>query len=280
MSTTEGAPRRAHEPPKPDSFVYGFWFLLALTVLSTFIGELAFAWTDKVEPRGALGAVFWTEVPPFLCGFLFPYVVIRVVYRSTLASFGVHWFEPGRSVTAWLVGLSAASIAAWIPVWWLVFSAAEMADAGELPFSVAELVALNPLQRMFLHPTDVQVFAVVLHMFVLVGFMEELLGRGLLQNALRRRYTGTLGRGRWSVSHSTFLASVLFAAWHVQWFGSVGEVVQSIGVSLTIVLVPVFALCLLYEKTRSMLAVIVLHNVIDGGKLVFWYIVGSIFVRG
>ena len=46
---------------------------------------------------------------------------------------------------------------------------------------------------------------------------------------------------------------------------------------MTIVMVPSLLLSIVYEKTRSMLVVIVLHNVIDGGKVLTWYLWSVIF---
>jgi membrane protease YdiL (CAAX protease family) len=265
----------ASRPSVPSSVVFGFWFLLAVTLVSHLIGELAFAWAQSTKGVDHVPEILRMELPPFLQGVLFPFLVIRLVYRATLSEFGVHWFERGRAVTRWLLGLCLVSIVAWVLVWVVIFALVQTGEAG---ISVTKLHAMNPFRRVWLHPSDDELVAYVLHMFLLVGFMEELFGRGLLMNALRRRYTGVVGWGRYTVAHSTLLGALLFAVWHIRWVGSATDVLVSAVTSLTIVLVPTFALCLLYEKTRSMLAAIVLHNVIDGGKLVTWYVVGALFV--
>jgi len=250
-----------------------------LTVASSLLADMSYDWVREAGLRELLLTHVWTEIPPLLAGALFPYLVIRLVYRSSLREFGVSWFEPGRPVWGWLGSAVVAVLAGWVIVWISLFALvgwAQPLDAS-IP-SPSDLLALNPLEAVLRKPTA-RPLAYVWHMFVFVGFAEELLGRGLLQNALDRGYSGRVGTGRCSVRVSTLLAAVLFAIWHIDWLaGSVSGVLSSIAVSLTIVLVPCVLLCLVYEKTRSMFAVILLHNVIDGGKLAVWYIVGHAFV--
>ena len=68
------------------------------------------------------------------------------------------------------------------------------------------------------------------------------------------------------------------SAWSAEWISlNPVSILGSMATSMTIVLVPSLMLCIVYEKTRSMLVVIVLHNVIDGGKLVTWYLWSVIY---
>jgi membrane protease YdiL (CAAX protease family) len=234
--------------------------------------------------RARLPAILAMEIPPPVGGLVIPYLVIRVLYRRSLRDFGVRWLVPGRRALPWFLGASAATVAAWTTVWVVLFGALALLTRSKtpLPFTLAEFAAKNPLSLLLDPGTPstrrMDAVGYVVHVFLTVGFAEELFGRGLLVNALEVRYGDTWGRAPWTVRKSTVLASVLFAAWHIQWLSGLRQLAVTAVTSMTIVIVPSFLLCLVYEKTRSLAVTIALHNVIDGGKLLVWYLVGGLFV--
>ena len=255
--------------------LYSFWFLLGVTVGSGILAELAYDLLRSTGARERLPALVVIVIPPMVSGLLVPYLLIRFVCRSSLRRFGVCWVDPGRPFAGWLVGSSALALGAWFAFWGALvglLSVATRTSPERVPLTLAEFYAKNPLHVLMQGEPTPRVTAGVIHMTLLVGFIEELFGRGYLQNALDRRHTRVLGRGRFTVRASTLLAAVLFAFWHTQWTsGSALAVLKSAALSV-IVLPPALLLCLVYEKTRSMIAVIVLHDMIDGGKLLTWYL--------
>lgn len=272
-----GAP--ATPLPGKSVFLHSFLFLLVLTVASSLVGQLSAAGLRGSGLPQPLRA-FLVSLPPFLNGALFPYLLIRLVYRSSLKEFGVRWIDPGRRVLPWLIGSGVVALAAWLCLWGLICGGVSLlADSSlaNLPLTLADLHSKNPLHLLVHGKGGPKELALVVHMTLLVGFAEELWGRGFLQNALEKRYQGTIGRGRFSVRTSTVLAAVLFAFWHTSYLDlsplgllPATKILGTALTSLTIVLVPSFLLCLVYEKTRSILAVVVLHDIIDGGKLLAW----------
>ncbi len=263
-------------PPSFGSWYrYSFWFLLLVTVAGGMLAEATFDALTATGLRDRLPALVALVIPPAVSGLIVPYLLIRFLYRSSLRGFGIRWVDPERRVAPWLVAGSLLATITWMAFWGLLCAGLVMATKtapDRVPLSLAEFYAKNPLHMLLNGPWNPRVAATVLHMTVLVGFIEELFGRGLLQNALDRRYTRVFGRGRFTVRASTLLAAVLFAFWHTQWLGGdVKSILSGMAISLTVVLVPSLLLSVVYEKTRSMLAVIVLHDVIDGGKLLAWY---------
>lgn len=253
---------------------YAFGTLLLLTVASTLVGELAHALVHLRGVADALPALLRIVIPPFVSGALFPYLVIRLLYRQDLREFGVRWVTPGRPVVGWVLGATALVLACWIAVWAGIYGLVGLVPEGELALSPETLTEMNPLYRAWFED-DRESLALVLHMAVYVGFAEELFARGLLFHALERRYPGRIGGPRFGVGHATLLSALLFAIWHVRWLaGSWTGLGSSLAISLTIVLLPSLLLAVVYERTRSILATIVLHDVIDGGKLLGWYLVG------
>lgn len=273
----------SREVPNPTTHpgLYGWPFLLGLTVVGGLIAELAALGLRESGLRETLTPYLVISLPATIAGALYPYLVIRLVYRRTLREFGVRWVDPQRPWLPFLIGASALTLAAWTVLWGLIVWGLAWVVANQpdtVPMTLAELHAKNPLHRLMHREFDPRVLAHVLHMCVVVGFAEELFGRGLLQNAAGQRYTRPLGIGRFTIQSGTLIAALLFAFWHVQWLaGSLTAVAGTLLTSMTIVLLPSLLLCVAYERTRSMLCVIVLHNVIDGGKLVTWYAWSRIF---
>jgi len=258
------------------SYLYSFWFLLLATMGGGMLAELAFDVLRSTGARERLPALLALVIPPAVSGLVVPYLLIRLLYRARLREFGIRWIDPQRRVAPWLLGSSVLALVAWLAFWGAICVALLMATKtapDRVPLTLAEFHGKNPLHMLLHGASSPRVVATVIHMTLLVGFIEELFGRGFLQNALDRRYTRVFGRGRFTVPASTLLAAVLFAFWHTQWLsGDPKTILSSAAISMTIVLVPSLLLCLVYEKTRSMLAVIVLHDVIDGGKLLIWYL--------
>ncbi len=261
---------------EPRSGLYSFWFLLGVTIGGGMLGELTFDLLRSTGLRERLPALVAVVFPPLVSGALVPYLLIRLTYRSTLRGFGIRWVDPQRPVLGWLLGSSAVALVAWVVFWGAIvvaLSFATQATHDRVPMTLAEFHAKNPLHMLIHGAATPRIAATVVHFTLLVGFIEELFGRGFLQNALDRRYTRVFGRGWFTIRASTLLAAILFAGWHTQWLsGNPRAILASAAISLTVILVPSLLLCLLYEKTRSMLAVIVLHDVIDGGKLLTWYL--------
>jgi membrane protease YdiL (CAAX protease family) len=255
--------------------LYSFWFLLCVTVGSGILAELTYDLLRSTGARERLPALVAVVIPPVVSGLLVPYLLIRFVYRSSLRDFGVRWIDPARPFATWLVGSSALALVTWFAFWGALVALLALAartSPDRVPLTVAGFHAKNPLHVLLHGEPTPRLTASVIHMTLLVGFIEELFGRGYLQNALDRRSTRVLGRGRFTVRTSTLLTAVLFAFWHTQWTsGSPLAILKSAALSL-IVLPPSLLLCIVYEKTRSMLAVIALHDVIDAGKLVTWYV--------
>lgn len=260
--------------------LYTLPFLAAITMVSGMLTELVamsfktFGWGEWL-PRIAM-----ISLPAFLGGALLPYLLIRVGYRSTLKEFGVRWLTPGRANWRWLLGASIFVMVIWVGFWGLIYWGLHVAaqnPQASIP-TFAELNARNPLEVLLRDGYQPGWFAYMFHMTFLVGLTEELFGRGFLQNALDRRFLGVWGKGRFTVRTSTLLAAALFAFWHTEWLSlDAGEIVKSLTGAMTIVLVPSLILAVVYERTRSMLIVILLHNVIDSGKFVAWYFWGQLF---
>jgi len=252
-----------------------FWFLLIVTVIGGMLAEVAFGALKSSGLRDRLPALVALIIPPAVSGLILPYLLIRLVYRSRLREFGIRWVDPERRMAPWLVWGSIVTVLTWLAFWGLICAGLVMATKtapDQVPMTLAEFHAKNPLHMLLSGSANPRIVATVLHMTVLVGFIEELFGRGFLQSALDRRYTRVFGRGRFTVRASTLLAAILFAFWHTQWLGGDAKaILGSMAISLTIVLVPSLLLSVVYERTRSMLAVILLHDVIDGGKLLAWY---------
>ncbi|MBA2321658.1 MAG: CPBP family intramembrane metalloprotease [Deltaproteobacteria bacterium] len=247
---------------------------MLLTVTSSILMELTFALVNLPRVADALPDLLRVVIPPFAGGALFPYLVIRLFYRQELASFGARWVTPGHRAGPWLIGSVVLVMATWTALWIAIYAGISLVPPDH-PFADVNAVnAENPLYRLLVLKKSSS-WILVLHWCVLVGFAEELFGRGLLWNALERRYPGRIGGPRFGIGHATLLCGLLFAIWHIRWLtGSWSDLASSVATNLTIVLVPSLLLALVYERTRSMLAVIVLHDVIDGGKLVAWYGVG------
>lgn len=263
-----------------QSYLYSVPFLLLVTVVGGLVGELAYVAIREWGLRDVLPTMFTVALPAILSGAMLPYLLIRFVYRSSLRDFGVRWLSPGRRAASWLIGSSALALVVWFGSWGLLYVAFRLAPPDAMPMTLAEFHAKNPLYMLLHGESGARVLPHILHMMIVVGFAEELFGRGLLQNALDRRYLGVIGRGRCSIRTSTLLAALLFAFWHTEWISlNSASILGSIATSMTIVLIPSLLLCVVYEKTRSMLVVIVLHNVIDGGKLITWYL-WSVIIPG
>ena len=255
------------------SYLHSFGFLLIVTILGGMLSEIVYVALKAGGLRAALPPLVTVVLPVFLSGVILPYLLIRLLYRSTLRDFGILWTDPQRPWLGWFAGSSALVLLVWFAFWgglcFLLIFVPEDSDT----LTRAELHSRNPIYMLVNNGYHAGIFATVFHWFVTVGFAEELFGRGLLQNALDRRYTRVFGRGRWTVRSSTILAALLFAFWHTEWLSPDPlNILGSLALSMTVVLVPSILLSVVYEKTRSMLAVILLHNVIDGGKLLAWYL--------
>jgi len=264
-------------------FVHSFSFLLLMTLASGIICELTLLFMRVTGLRQALPPLIAIPIAPATGGLVFPLVMIRFVYGKNLREFGVRWIEPGRGALRWLVGSGALVLLVASIIWALLFAAAGLvASGGEASpseLSPAALQRQNPLYQLIHEGYDAENLADVVHSCLFVGFVEELFGRGLLVNALDRRYKAVWGWRNWTFRQSTLLASVLFAAWHINWLSfDLSKIFHSAVTSVT--LLPVsFLVCLVYEKTRSIAVTIALHDLIDGGKLFAWYLAGLLVVR-
>ena len=95
--------------PVRRPLLYAAPFLLALTVLSGLVSELvamllrATGWRDVLWPPLVL------SLPVGLAALVMPYLVIRLVYRSTLREFGIRWIDPARPWVGWLAGTSVVN---------------------------------------------------------------------------------------------------------------------------------------------------------------------------
>jgi membrane protease YdiL (CAAX protease family) len=259
-----------------SSWLYSFRFLLLVTVASGVISEAVAMGLRVSGLRNSMPALLAISLPALVAGALLPYLLIRFVYRSTLRDFGVRWIDPQRPALRWFLGSAAGALILWFAFWGLLcvlLQFAAQAAPDQTAVSLAEFHERNPLGKLLRGDFDARLLGYVIHMTIVVGFAEELFGRGLLQNALDRSRQRVLGKGRFTVRVSTLLAALLFAFWHTTWLTTNPlEILSSMAISMTIVLVPSLLLAVVYEKTRSLLVVILLHDVIDGGKLLVWYV--------
>jgi membrane protease YdiL (CAAX protease family) len=286
-----GGLHRSLIPDEGAGFLYSLGFLLLVTVAGSLLGRTSYHLLTTTGLRKSLPPLVALEIPPVLGGFVFPLLLIRFVYGKSLPDFGVRWFEPGRPFLGWLVGSSAVALVVWVVVWTVLFAVLVFRPrkAGRSPMTPAKLAEANPLKWVLDGRGTTHNLVFVLHSFLFVGFAEELFGRGLLMNALERSYPGDLRILTVTVQRATLLAAILFAAWHIEWIpiterGTFGafrlvSVIKSAVTCMTIVLLASFAICLVYEKTRSLATAVALHNVVDGGKLLTWYLLGRFFVR-
>jgi membrane protease YdiL (CAAX protease family) len=259
-----------------------FWFVLALTIGCGWIGEGSYYLLTLSGLRATLPTLLAEEIPPALGGLIAPYLIIRLIYRKKLKDFGVRWFERGHSALVWLAAASAITIAAWTTLWVGIFGLFVYASHSgiALPITAADFAEKNPLLRLAHHSSASSADRnYVIHVFLTVGFAEELFGRGLLVNALDRRYGQVIGGGRFTIKKSTLYAAFLFAIWHVEWMGGLKMMLITAFSAVTVIIFPSLLLSLVYEKTRSLAVTIALHNVIDGGKLVVWFMITRLFLH-
>jgi membrane protease YdiL (CAAX protease family) len=264
------------------AFFSSFAFLLVVTVIGSLVGEIAFGVLHRSGLSYKLPAIVVVALPPFISGAVFPFLLIRLLYRADLKQFGVRWIDRNRSVAPWMIGSSLIVLCGWLALWGILCGALSVVPRELLRqhhVEFASFYSRNPLYRIVHGSHDSESLALVVHMSLLVGFAEELFGRGFLQNVLDRRYKGIFGRGRFSIRTSTVLAAVLFALWHVNYLNvrtlellPANEIFKSAVVAMTVVFVPSLMICVVYEKTRSLAAVVVVHDVVDGGKLFTWLV--------
>jgi membrane protease YdiL (CAAX protease family) len=264
-----------------SSFVYSLGFILLLTFASGIICELTLLFLQLTELKEQLPPLVTLVIVPASGGLVFPLVVIRTVYGQTLRQFGIRWIDPEKPWRRWLTVTVIVVLLGWIVIWLSTFALVSAVAGGSSDatsaMSPGDLQAKNPLYQ-WLRGED-GAMAAVLHQCVLVGFLEELFGRGLLVNALDRRYQRVWQWRRWSMRQSTLLASVLFAVWHINWLSStLPEIVAGVG-SMLLLWPASLLLCVAYEKTRSLAVTVTLHNILDGGKVLAWYAVGLLWVR-
>jgi len=183
---------------------------------------------------------------------------------------------------AWCSGSSAAALAVWLCFW---ESPVELSRSLPEPGSPAcqgfpgDVYARNPLLRLLITENRRRKLSFRAHMTVLVGFIEKIFGRGCSERT-RQRYAGS---EVWGVIHSQehrargtafcLLAHSVFM--NLDAFGLLSAKTTSSrqrARSDDVVLVPSLLLCIVYEKTRSLLAVSHPAQVIDGGKLLTWFL--------
>ena len=279
-----------HTPAFPNSsdrgasrFEYSLGFILLMTLASGITCELTLlflqfsGWEERLPP------LVTGVIVPASGGLIFPLVVIHAVYGQTLREFGIRWIDPGRDAWRWLAVSGTVVLLGWIVIWLLLFVLVNFGPPGTHAASPemnpGMLQAKNPLYRLFHGADTAETVAAVVQPCLLVGFLEELFGRGLLMNALDRRYQTVWRWRRWAIRRSTVLASVLFAAWHINWLSSTLPEILESAVSALLLWPASFLLCVAYEKTRSLAVTVTLHAILDGGKLVGWYLVSLFFVR-
>ncbi|MDH3628920.1 MAG: CPBP family intramembrane metalloprotease [Acidobacteriota bacterium] len=249
-------------------YLTSFWFLALLTFISGILAEGAHLFLVSSGFRDRLPPLLAVAIPGFLAGALFPYLVIRWVYRESLASLGIRWWTAGRRSLTWLLVTCGATFIVWLVFWAGLMALLQLAPEGN---EAATTLSRNPLTMVLAGESSARLLAVLIYFAVLVGFAEELLGRGLLQNVLDRGYDKVYGKGRFTIRKSTLLAALLFGLWHTEWLQTDPlAILGSLLTSATIVMVPSLLLCVVYERTRGMLVVIVLHNFIDFSKFVAW----------
>ncbi|MBI5368088.1 MAG: CPBP family intramembrane metalloprotease [Planctomycetes bacterium] len=247
---------------------YSFAFAAALTALSALLTQSVIRWVfvgkGVVDPR--VPAWLAAELPALLGSALLALAVVRWIYRAGPAAHGCRLLAAGRTRAAvgYVLLCGALVTAGWTVI-------ALIVAAANTPQENLTLLEQNAVWRAWNRPNAL-VRSFVIHSLFLVGFLEEPLARGLIQTALERRYSRVINLWIIKFRVSTLLAAVLFAAWHIDLVPfNPGVLLKETLVAVLLLLPISFLLSYVYEKTQSLLAPILLHNVVDGGKLLAFY---------
>jgi membrane protease YdiL (CAAX protease family) len=102
----------------------------------------------------------------------------------------------------------------------------------------------------------------LLRQWLVVGTSEEILFRGLAMTYLMRKFQGHIRFFKWDIHVAGVIIAVLFALAHVGTFWS-GNLIYAVGQQIY-GLFAGLALAYLFEKSKSLLAPIIFHNVANG----------------
>jgi membrane protease YdiL (CAAX protease family) len=158
---------------------------------------------------------------------------------------GLSW-PHARSGTVWFIGI--------IIVLNVLLLLVAVVTGGQLSWSYTDL-------------TPVLIIVYALINWIFVGIAEELVARAYLQNKLIA--VGGGGRGRFRKALAIVVAAVLFALWHVpQRFLVAGLDVPQLPLNLLLLLVAGLVFGILYETTRNVVLVGLLHGAYNFAPIV------------
>lgn len=119
----------------------------------------------------------------------------------------------------------------------------------------------NPLKVPFATKTDV--FGSIAYMAILVGPLEEIPFRGILQTILQRAMPQTAHLGSIPLSLGAFIAALLFVLYHVRNVFVGGESLRRFALMIPGRLVLSLIMASLFEATGSLIGPIIFHNLVD-----------------
>ncbi|WP_254832767.1 CPBP family intramembrane glutamic endopeptidase [Haloglomus salinum] len=226
-----------------------------LSLLGVFIAFMAIflaGWTAYVTPTlqhvfGLSSADPWRVVLNVFPGAIMlsvGYVVLRLEgIRSR--DVGLSW-PHARSGTVWFVGI--------IIVLNVLLLLVAVVTGGQLSWSYTD-------------QTPVLIIVYALINWIFVGIAEELVARAYLQNKLIALVCG--GQGRFRKALAIVAAAVLFALWHVpQRLLVAGLDVPQLPLNILLLLVAGLVFGILYETTRNVVLVGLLHGAYNFAPIV------------
>jgi hypothetical protein len=243
--------------------------------LSLFFSECIHILGNSVGLLDIIPSFFGVFIVPVLSGVVFAWLVLRFVYKKSFGESGCQWIDPSRrdGMVSQVVGFGLFLIGIQCAVWFLVY---------RLPHG-AELSLSNPLYALIEQGFNSVDVANIVYMCLLVGLIKEPFARGLVQNTLQHRYTGTVQLGKWTVQHSTIWAAILLTVWNSAFNMYLFQALLISEMPLWVCLfgalslgcVTSFSLAYVYEKTQAMAATVILHNIIEGSKILVWFAVAA-----
>ena len=249
--------------------------------LSLFFSESVHILGNSIGLLDIIPSFFGVFLEPALSGVFLAWIVLRLVYKQDFRQSGCQWVEPTRkaAIIPQLLFFGLLLLGIQCVVWAVIYGMYGMPYGNQISAS-------NPLDTLITQGFDSVNLATVLYMCVFAGLLKEPFARILIQNTLQHRYTRVLQLGKWSVQHSTLWTTLLLAIWYdslnVYFFSAL--VISEMPIwacilcSLAVGLIGSFSLAYVYEKTQSMAAAVILHNIIAGSKILVWWAIAAAMV--
>lgn len=259
--------------PVDNDWRYSLGFMTVITIISSVLtGVLIRFWLEQDLFRKY--PVAWTlklEFPTLLGSALLAYIVMKLVFRSDFEQMGIRFLRPGsgRQTGRLLVNLGTLCLVFWtIILLPIALTSSESYIEGTLGKNFFYIFVEKP------NEDNVRLF---LHLVFLAGLVEEILARGVVQTVLRKRYDVVVTKGPIRFNKSTVYAALLYALWRADLL-SVKDWTDGALVPIKIIVIFPFSYLIsyIYEKTRSLMAPIILHNIMNTGQLLLIYLIFSI----